>query len=215
MILIVAACLGLGLAAAVHTVATSARVLQTRSSPPIAVPAFANMRTLAESETALDRNIARAEAAAIAQLTTPAADVPADMLPGQAERGTVRVLLDNLGPNKRAIYAYRTTKGRVCGGLTDQSSGCFDGFTEQAPVTYTFGVPGGNSSVEGLIVYGFMPDSVRSVSVVIAGIEYDATVGRNAFFVQLPSASVSPRSIEAIIVGFVNGRTQIIPIALR
>lgn len=207
--LVASGALGLVLAAAVWVASAPAGGSQSKTAPPVALHAIENMGALALPARAADAALERRLAAEITALTAVPSGVPEAMAPGSAVPSSLRVLREGLGSADRAIYAFRTDRGRVCGGLTGAAAGCLDGFRAVAPVEYTIGVaPSG-----AITLFGFAPDTVRSVELVAANGRHVAHISRNTFFLELPQLSGGVASIEALRVVFKNGRTQAIDVA--
>ena len=85
-----------------------------------------------------------------------------------------RVLMTDVGTAKGTIYAYPTSRGRVCAVLTDYSSGCLDGFRDRfADIDFTYG--------RG-IVWGLAPNSVTAVDVYVGGVRQATRLENNVYF---------------------------------
>jgi hypothetical protein len=140
--------------------------------PPVSLPAQANVAAL-KTAPALTPSQLRQLVAEAPDLTPPASQPP-DWTPGQALMRQARVLMTDAGTARRTIYAYPTSRGRVCAVLTGYSSGCLDGFRDRfADVDYTFG--------RG-IVWGLAPNSVIAVDVYVAGGSRAARLENNVYF---------------------------------
>jgi hypothetical protein len=184
-LLVAAACLGLGIGAfllfgpshgggrlAGGPAEAHGGAFHPSPIPPVSLPAQANVAALktAPSLTPSQLKQLLAEAPDL----TPPASQPADWTPGKALMHQARVLMTNVGTAKRTIYAYPTSRGRVCAVLTDYSSGCLDGFRDRfADVDFTYG--------RG-IVWGLVPNSVAAVDVDAAGIRRPARLENNVYF---------------------------------
>jgi hypothetical protein len=164
------------------------------------VSAFEGSPTAGEQAVAAQPNVQR-DVAAISEDTE---GVPEEFLPGDRV-GPVRVPLANLGVANRAIWMYRTTRGKVCYGLTDFTAGC----VQQLPVGQVVNPTGGNpDDGGGTIVWGFARDNVRSIDIVVDGERQPAVVGRNTFFFQAPSTKAR---ISAVVAMTDNGSSVTLP----
>jgi hypothetical protein len=173
----------LGVATAAHHSATSLG--------PSAVPAFA---ALARAQQAGDRLPAQLQQVVVAMNANPA-PVSADLYEGQQLPAQSRLLLGNPGGSNAGIYAYPTTKGRVCFLITIGGGGCV---TAADPSAWGIALnPGGS-----LAVYGLVPNTVRSVDVVVGGTSVPARIGQNAFFYEQQTLTDTP---TALVATFANG----------
>ena len=204
------ACTGVVLAIAVWTAAAGGGGASPTPEPPIVTPALANIGALSRPQTARDEAIAKRVRGDIARLTASAEGLPLSMLPGGAQLDRVRVLLDNVGSHRYSIYAYTTTKGRVCSGLTNGPSGCLTGFAQAGPVDYSVGDPDWVGSGAPAVVWGLSPDHVTGVDIIVDGTARPAVMGNNAFFLEMSSEKTPPSSVEGLVVHFANGSAQLI-----
>jgi hypothetical protein len=160
-----------------------------------------------QTPTARDRAAARDARvlASIEGLTAHEPNVPAEWLPGEARPGAIRTPLVGLGPGERTIYLVRTTRGRVCAGLTGFSSGCLAGLPPDVPATLHVADPDASGLGEPALIWGVARDSVRRIDVIVDGASRQAALEGNAYFFQLADPSMSSRSIEAIVVHLASG----------
>lgn len=122
---------------------------------------------------------AQAAAAAVAtRLSGNGQSVPDTWKPGDQVTGTARSALMS---GELSIWAYRSTRGRVCEGLAvnglTQSAGCTDGWSDRLPVDVNTDSLGSGAQA----VWGLAPNDVKSVSVVVDGNRVPAQMGRNAY----------------------------------
>ena len=200
-----ATAIGVILAVAVTMAAATPKPsAESATEATIALPALSNMSSLASAPTPADTTLETTLAKEDAALTADDAAVPDEMAPGVPVAGSFRVLLRDLGTQHRVIYAFTTSKSRVCGGITDGASGCFDRFAS-GQVNYFVGALVG----EPVIVFGFLPNDAHSVDVVAAGQHYPAIVGRNAFFLQLPDPTLPATQVESVNVTLTNGQSLV------
>jgi hypothetical protein len=140
--------------------------------PPVALPAQANVEALKTAPSLTPSQLK--QLLAQAPDLKPPASQPPEWTPGQALMHQARVLMTNAGTAKRTIYAYPTSRGRVCAVLTGYSSGCLDGFRDRfADIDFTFG--------RG-IVWGLAPNSVIGVDVYVGGAKQPARLENNVYF---------------------------------
>lgn len=158
--LALSACAGGVLAVAVWTATATGGGAAPTVEPPIVTPALDNIAALSRPQTPRDEAIAHRVAGDIARLTASAEGLPASMLPGRAQLDRVRVLLDDVGSRPYTIYAYTTTKNRVCSGLTNGPSGCLTGFAPAGPVDYSVGDPDWVGSGAPALVWRLSPNDV-------------------------------------------------------
>lgn len=201
-----------GATAAVRGLSTS----ETRAvvSPPKGLVSPLELRAFSRTQSAQER-AARNDAdvlEAVEALTSPAPGVPEDWHPGAA-RNDLRILLDGLGPSSRSIFAFTSTKGRLCFGLTGFTSGCSAGMPAFERVTVTAGDPDAEGTGEPALVWGFARDGVSRVEVVVAGERFVARLANNAYFFQLPNGALPTSAIEAIVVS-VGDRSTTMPVVV-
>jgi hypothetical protein len=184
-LLLAAACLGLGVGAFIlfgpsHGGArlpsgpaeAHGGAFHQSAIPPVSLPAQANVAALKTAPSLTPSQLK--QLLAQAPDLTPPASQPADWTPGQALMHQARVLMTNAGVAKRTIYAYPTSRGRVCAVLTDYTSGCLDGFRDRfADIDLTYG--------RG-IVWGLVPNSVTAVDVYAGGVRRPARLENNVYF---------------------------------
>lgn len=204
-----AACLGLVLAAGVAITAPASQHAPT-AEPPIVKEALSSMNVFDRAQRAKDRDVAAAVAADIDAVVSAVGAPSSDAEPGSANTASVRSLLERVGSKKRTIYAFKTSKGRVCGGLSGVTAGCFEGFTKGGPVNWTVGrAPG-----EPVVIFGFVPDGIESVRVIAEGASLAADLGENAFYAELQSAASGVETLKAIVVTYKSGVEQRLPLSL-
>ena len=138
---------------------------------------------------------------------------PPDVAVGASELGRGRILQAGLGSGGWSIYAYPTTAGHVCYGLTGVGAGCIPGFLHGFPVSFNVIKPDMQPSGSGapVVVYGLAPDDVRSVAVeTSSGEMFGANVVNNSYFVQLDDNGVTPPDVKSLVVTFANGTSATI-----
>lgn len=212
LILVGLAVLTTGATAAVRGLSTSETSAVV--SPPKGLVSPLELRAFSRAQTAQER-AARNEPdilEAVEALTSPAPGVPEEWQPGAA-RNDLRILLAGLGPSSRSIFAFTSTKGRVCFGLTGFTSGCSAGMPAFERVTVTTGDPDAGGTGEPALVWGFARDGVSRVEVVVAGERFGARLANNAYFFQLPNGALPTSAIEAIVVS-VGDRSTTMPVVV-
>jgi len=207
-LLVAAACLGLGVGAFIlfgpghgdgriagGPAEAQGGAFHPSPVPSVSLPAQANVAALKTAPSLTPSQLQ--QLLAQAPDLTPPASQPAAWTPGQALMHQARVLMTNVGTAKRTIYAYPTSRGRVCAVLTDYSSGCLDGFRDRfADVDFTFG--------RG-IVWGLAPNSVTAVDVYAGGVSRPARLENNVYFFEGDAP-------QQIVVHFRNGSTKSVAI---
>lgn len=128
---------------------------------------------------------------------TDAAIVAEKLRPGALDHARGRLLLANLGAERRSVYAWPTQKGQVCFVITGLSGGCEEQFTEAHPFSYVYGDPDRLGSGKPMLIAGLVSDGVTRVEVIAAGRGYEAMLGNNAYFLELDSSVVAPDRIVA------------------
>jgi hypothetical protein len=195
--------------------ATGVPLVGTDSKPTPAYPsAHFKMRPfslgiLNQPQTGAERAAAaRPEVAEeVGHVTAGEVSVPDEWLPGEADADTIRIALDGVGTQHRSIWIVRTTKGRICAGLTDFTAGCIEGLPPDVAVTALSADPDALGTGEAPLVWGIRRDNVKSVDVIVNGHPYQAVLGRNAYFLQLPDPATSDRAIERVVAHLANGET--------
>jgi hypothetical protein len=196
------------------------RIAESASPPlPLYPPAHATARPVSlgifdAAPTAAE--VARAKAADVANaasVLTNSSDaaVPEPFLPGQ-QSGGIHIALEHLGPGDRAIFFFRTSKGRVCSGLTGFSSGCLEGLPDTVPITATAADPDGDRVGDPALVWGVTTNDVESVDVIVNGVAHAAVTGRNTYFYELSDPSLLSSSITAVIAHLGNGAAVTTPV---
>jgi hypothetical protein len=135
---------------------------------------------------------------------------PSDVAVGTSELARGRLLQTALGAGNWAIYAYPTTAGHVCYGLTGVGAGCIPGFLHGFPVSFNVIKPDLQPTGSGtaIVVYGLAPDEVISVTVnLTGGKSYTASVVNNSYFVQLNDNALTAADVKSLTVAFANGGT--------
>jgi hypothetical protein len=145
-------------------------------------------------------------------LTADDPTVPEEFLPGHARAGELRAGLAHLGPSDRTLFLVRTTKGRICAGLTGFSSGCLEGLPIDVPVTAIAADPNRSGTGEAPLVWGVARNDVERVDVIVDGGTFAAVMGENAYFFQLRDAGASPGSIQAVVAHLASGRSVTVPV---
>jgi hypothetical protein len=164
------------------------------------IPAAANMAALAKVPSAGDRALSESsEVRSEIEATVGRADGVAErMLPGGERADSFRTLMTDVGYAHRSIWAITTSKGRVCAGLTDFTSGCISRFASpDEHVTITMGRP---TIGAPLIVWGLAPDDVAKVDVVVNGTAQQARLGDNAYYFELANTKLDDEAITALVV---------------
>jgi hypothetical protein len=163
-------------------------------------PAVGSMSVFSRAQSARDVALSRAanvREAVGGTMAHPPAGVPADMLPGGERANSLRALMTGLGAADRSIWAIATTKGRVCSGLTDFTSGCTARFSNE--ITFTVGRFTWSTPV---IVWGLATDNVARVDVVVAGKAHAAQMGTNAFYYEMSDVALDDDAIERLVVHY-------------
>lgn len=205
----VTAIVTVGVAAGLGTAAVLQKDTGPVTPPPVLVEQIGNVGAFDGMPSAEERALAARPDVrqGIGAITADAPSVPDALLPGERV-GPVRVSLAHLGDAGRAIWMYRTARGKVCYGLTDFTAGC----VEQLPVGQVINPVGGDpGDGGGMIVWGFAVNKVRSVNVIVNGESQAAVFGRNAFFFQAPSTTAR---ISAVVAKTADGSTVTVPVSL-
>lgn len=113
-----------------------------------------------------------------------------------------RVLARGLGATGLDIYAYPTSKGRVCFTTSRGGGGCVD---QAHPFAWGAFVPSAGDPAQLLQVIGLVPNNVKSVSVVTGGASTLATLRRNAFFYE---SAYGGRTPDALVLAYRDGHTE-------
>lgn len=170
---------------------------------PLALKAFARPISPRDAAAAHDQRVTEA----VDVVTADDANVPEEFLPGHARAGGLRAALTHLGPSDRTIFLVRTTKGRICAGLTGFSSGCLEGLPADVPLTAIAADPDRSGTGEAPLVWGIARNDVKSVDVIVDGSPYPAVMGDNAYFFQLGDAGASAGSIQTVVAHLAGGRS--------
>jgi hypothetical protein len=203
--------LGGTLAIAVVALARPSKSPTMRTANTPGVPAVFAVGALNRPATAADALPPEAAATAGA-LLNGAPSASSDANPGSLASSKSRRLLSGLGSKGVSLYAIPTSKGAVCAIFsgTYGSAGCFDRFTDEAPVSLDVRdvdqVGGGLPA----IVDGLAPSSVKAIDVTVDGQRHSATLAKNAFFYELASSSAWP---QAVTITYRNGATRTLSLA--
>jgi hypothetical protein len=199
------------LALAVIAMARSSKSPTTRAANAPSVPAASAVGALNRPATAADALPPEAAATAAA-LLNGAPSASSDANPGSLASSKSRRLLSGLGSMGVSLYAIPTSKGAVCTVFsgTYGSAGCFDRFTNEAPVSLD--VRDVDQLGGGLpaIVDGLAPSNVKAIDVTVDGQRQSATLAHNAFFYELASSSAWP---QAVTITYRNGATRTLSLA--
>ena len=148
------------------------------------------------------------------EVTSLVAGVPSGTpnAPGKVLLDQGQVLLSNLGPDGRTIYAYPTDNGHVCYVMTDLGEGCMQAFLVGEPAT----VSGGSAydppqSGPPAELAGFTQDNVTGVQVVVNGTPHDAVFGNDAWYYRFPDNQTPGTAATALIVTLKDGSTVTVP----
>lgn len=177
------------------------------STPPIVERAATTMSVVSRAESAADRSAAGLARSDIGALLAGGAGRPDN--PGRAIVGSIRLIASGLGSEGRALYVLRTDRGRICGGLVGAAGGCFEGFTADSPVNWTVG----GSEAGPTTVFGFAPDRVASISIVVGDRLIPARLTNNGFYAEVDGAA--PGALDALEIGFTNGTITRTDLQLR
>jgi hypothetical protein len=205
--LVVSALVGASLAALISISTTLARPIAVAPPPSIAERATETMSALGRAPSAADRAVGVAASRDVQALLAGGAGRQDN--PGRAVPGSTRVLLDRLGADAHVLYAVRTDRGRVCGGLVGVAAGCFEGFAAESPINWTIGGKQGGVTT----VFGFIPNRVEAVKILLKDRSLTAQIGSNAFFAEI--ADASPAMVTGLLVTFRNGSTTQVSIDLN
>lgn len=129
----------------------------------------------------------------VASINASQAAVSNDLYEGVENVERSRLLLSHLGTMGLSIFAYPTSKGRVCFTTSIGGGGCI---TRSEPNGWTEIVPPRVSSGSPIIVAGIVPSSVTAVTVTIGGRGEAAQLGRNGFFYEHPYDSSLPAAVS-------------------
>lgn len=174
---------------------------------------LADMAVFARTRQTSD-TLAKNESEEARTALTPAGEINPSLAPGDLLLQQSRLLLSDLGSSGSSFFAFPTSKGRVCSLITGVRAGCLDSFSRfPGGVAYGFYDLAGSDS-RPPAVYGLIPNDVESVGVVVAGREYKARVGNNAFFYELqPGDDLS--SLESLTVRYADGAAEKINLAMQ
>lgn len=146
------------------------------------------------------------------EITSLVAGAPTQDALGQVLLDQGRVLLSNLGPDGRAIYAYPTDNGQVCAVMTGLGEGCTRAFLVGEPVTVSGGSysdpPQSGPPAE---FAGLTQDNVTGVQIVINGTAHDTVFGNDAWYYRFPDNQTSATAATALLVTLEDGSTVAVP----
>lgn len=147
-----------------------------------------------------------AELAALVAGAPPQADLGKLLL----DRG--HMLLSNLGPEGRTIYAYPTDNGQVCYDISGLGEGCMRAFIVGEPVA----VGGGQysdppQSGKPAEFAGLAEDNVTGVQIVVNGTPHDTVLGNDAWYYRFPDNETPGWAATALIVTLEDGSTVTVP----
>jgi hypothetical protein len=167
------------------------------------VPAYQEMSVFSRAATPSDQipdDLARSTEAA---LSGQSGGVDPSLVPGALTQRS-RLVMDGVGSMMATVYAAVTDKGEVCqvssNGLP---SGCFSSFDDfTGHITWSVATSANGSDPP--VVLGLIPDSVRSISVIVTGATFEATLGENSFAYQLSQGDQWP---DALVITYTDGTT--------
>lgn len=120
------------------------------------------------------------------------APVTETLYEGQHLKAQSRLLLADVGSNALDIYAYPTSKGRVCFTTSRGGGGCV---TRSAPLAWGAFVPGQLGQEAKVQYVGIVPNDVRAVRIV-DGEARPTVFANNAFFYELEFRGSWPTALE-------------------
>lgn len=185
------------------TFSSSSAPSGTPTQPLERLPVFDQPVTAADEAAARDPMVVDA-----VRILTDDSGAPEEYRVGLVQ-GSIHVLLDGLGPSNRSIFAFATTRGKTCLGLTGFTSGCYDRLPVGASADPMVGDPDKEGTGEGVIVWGLAASNVRRVFVDVNGQRIPTRLRANAFFAQLGS-TVPSTSIRGVVVERMDGTIQTI-----
>jgi hypothetical protein len=167
------------------------------AAPPVEnLPALANMSSLNSDRTAVPVE----QFGSIAGLPAPV-------------DGNVHVLSSGLGGGDVAISAWAAEKNQVCFTSSFGSAGCFGTFPE--PFVYRISDTDRLGEGTPLYAWGFVPDSVKTVSAKVAGHDLSAvSAENNTAFIALSNASLFPDEIDGFTLTYEDGSSRFLPHAV-
>jgi hypothetical protein len=146
------------------------------------------------------------------EVTSLVAGAPLQDALGKVLLGHGRVLLSNLGPDGRAIYAYPTDNGQVCVVMTGLGDGCMRAFLVGEPVAVTGGSyadpPQSGPPAE---FAGLTQDNVTGVQIVVNGTPHDTVFGNDAWYYRFPDNQTPDTAATALLVTLKDGSTVTVP----
>ncbi len=133
-------------------------------------------------------------------------------LPGEVLVEQGRLLLSNLGPERRSIYVFPTTNKQVCFVITGLSAGCKKAFIVGEPASISGGTfyfpPTSGPPTE---LAGLTKDGVTAVQVVLDGTPQDAIFGHDAWYYRFPNNQIPATAATALIVTRSDGSITTVP----
>ena len=202
--LIVAAVAGACMAIAVAQRASGAPAPLDGLDPGVVIPASGNMAAMQRPQSATDEALLADVQAEIQSLVAPGPTREMDV--GHADMNTVRVLLRPAGSDD-LIYAFETDAGRTCIGLQGQSAGCMSGFPA-SKLNWVI-LSGGTGSPS--TIWGAAADGVTGVDAITPAGTYPLRVENNAFYGEVPQASVAHRLVFNV--SYANGTSASVDVA--
>lgn len=175
---------------------------------PVGLSVLDRAPSAADQAGARDPNIVRA----VQVLTSDDPGVPESFLAGQANAGGLRIAMSHLGTGDHSIFLVRTSKGRICEGLTQFSSGCLEGLPPDVAVTATAADPDGDNRGEAPLVWGIARNEVKSVDVIVQGQAHPATLANNAYFYELPNNTMLASDITDVVAHLAGGNSVDTPV---
>ncbi len=165
----------------------------SRTSRAALPPAQSLVSSLADSATVV----------ATSALPASFANIPTDSAPAA---GSVHRLI--AAPNGGALYAWADRANRVCDQDSNGNGGCLGAFTN--PISYFISDPDGLRTGSAPYVIGLAQDGVSSVSVSVDGKYSPAELKNNAFYLELPNASLTTEDVNGFRVTLADGSTETI-----
>lgn len=129
----------------------------------------------------------------VASMNASQAAVSNDLYEGMENVDQSRLLLSHLGTMDISIFAYPTSKGRVCFTTSIGGGGCI---TRSEPNGWTEIVPPLVKSGSPIILAGIVPSNVTAVTVTIGSRTEAAQLGRNGFFYEHSYDSSLPSAVN-------------------
>ena len=200
------AAVGLGLALAVSAFARETGPVGARqfAAVPSDSPSPAPLAVFSKPHSA--RDALPAELVERAASLAGGSELPDAVRNGTLDLANAKLLLADVGSTHSNLYAFPTSKERVCYVLTAGPEGCLV-FTREIPVGISMFDADGFDAGTPTTILGLVPNNVVDVEVRIGGQTYGATFGNNAYFFEPPSTTLEP---EGLRVTFRSGRVTTI-----